>query len=475
MSFNRALSFIGGPRPRTVLVAIIVVVLAIRRQWRSVAMLVTATGGMGTINTAIKLLVRRQRPRGIPGLKQAGGYSFPSGHSSGSVVFLGALAFLTWTITRNRILTSIVAGAGAVLAALIGRSRVVLKAHHWSDVFSGFALGLVWLGLILRLFARPLARERRSGAGTDPLATQRRPRPIVLVANPMSGRAGRALEEIRSCLAEEQLYVLETISMEQLDRLRPWVEKPEAERPLIVAAGGDGTIGSVAAHVVDTPAVLGILPAGTSNDIARSLEIPLKIKDAVRVLADGEVATIDIGRFQVEGEEKPRYFIHAATAGINVAFARLATQASFRKRLGHFTYLVAGLIALEESRPFDCELDVDGRRVSLSLLQLCIVNAPVFGGLLHLALPESSIADHQLDVLAVEELSVRSLLRTGLRLLLGRRKPIEGLRLFHAQNTAVSSSESQAITLDGEIAATIPGSFSLRTEGLRVILPRPVS
>jgi undecaprenyl-diphosphatase len=158
-SFNRALSFIGGPRPRAVLVGLIAAALAMRKRSESAVLLLAATGGMGTINTGIKILVRRRRPAGIPGLKQAGGYSFPSGHSSGSVVFLGVLAYLTWTMTRNRLLTSAVAGAGAVLAALIGRSRVVLKAHHWSDVLSGFALGLVWLGLILRLFARRAGKK----------------------------------------------------------------------------------------------------------------------------------------------------------------------------------------------------------------------------------------------------------------------------------------------------------------------------
>jgi YegS/Rv2252/BmrU family lipid kinase len=470
MSINRALSFIGGPRPRAAFVAVIVAALAIRKRRASAAMLLAATGGMGAINTTVKLLVRRQRPRGLPGLRQAGGYSFPSGHTSGSVVFLGAITYLLWVTTRNRSLTAAAVGAGGILAALIGRSRVVLKAHHWSDVLSGFAIGLVWLGVILRLFARPLAREQLSGARGESPNHRRSPRPIVLVANPTSGRARRAMNEIRSSLQEEGLHVLEMISMEQLDRIRHWVDRPEAERPPIVAAGGDGTVGSVAAHVVDTPAVLGILPVGTSNDIARSLRIPLRVRDAVKVLAGGSPSDIDIGRFEVEGAE-PHYFLHAATAGINVAFARFATQPSFRKRLGRFTYLVAGLLALKERRPFDCELDVDGRRVALSLLQLSVVNAPVFGGLLHLELPQSSIGDHELDVLAIEDLPVRRLIRAALHVLLARGHPFEGIHLFHAQHAMVSSTESQLVTLDGEIAATLPGHFSLAVEGLRVMLP----
>lgn len=296
-------------------------------------------------------------------------------------------------------------------------------------------------------------------------------RSIVLVANPASGRGAHTLDAIRSCLEKECVHVLETLSIEELDRLHYWIGTTVGERPLVVAAGGDGTVGSVASYVVDTETIFGILPVGTSNDIARSLQIPLKIEDAVHVLTDGAISLVDVGRFQAEGEE-PRYFLHAATAGINVAFAKMATQRSFRKRLGKFTYLVAGLAALRQAEPFTCDVEVDGRRISMSLLQLGIVNAPVFGGLLHLELPQSSTDDHRLDVLAIEHMPIRRIILRALSVLLGRDGPVQGMRLYHVQEISVYPRQSQSVTLDGEIAATIPGSFSLRAEGLHVLRPR---
>jgi len=168
MLLNRFLSIIGGPRSRAVLVALIALLLLWRRRRWSAAMLITATAGMGAINTGIKVVVRRQRPAGLPGLRQAGGYSFPSGHSSGSTVFFGALAYLAWMATRHRILATVSLGAAGVLTAAIGRSRVGLKAHHRSDVFAGFAVGISWLLFVLRLFARPLDREyRRTPSAED--------------------------------------------------------------------------------------------------------------------------------------------------------------------------------------------------------------------------------------------------------------------------------------------------------------------
>src|SRR5579864_9266899 len=153
MLFNRFLSLIGGPRFRFAVVTLVAALLLLRGRRTSALMLVTATAGMGAINTGIKAAVRRQRPEGLPGLRQAGGYSFPSGHASGSLVFFGALAYLGWRMTRHPVLTSGTLGAAGILAGGIGNSRVQLRAHHWSDVFGGFAAGLVWLTLVVRLFA----------------------------------------------------------------------------------------------------------------------------------------------------------------------------------------------------------------------------------------------------------------------------------------------------------------------------------
>jgi undecaprenyl-diphosphatase len=122
-------------------------------------MLVATTGGMGAINTVIKLGVRRPRPLALAGIKQAGGYSFPSGHSSGSFVFFGALVYLIWREARHRALALSGLSAATVVTAMVGRSRVRLRAHYLTDVLAGFALGALWLAIIIRAFGPRLNRE----------------------------------------------------------------------------------------------------------------------------------------------------------------------------------------------------------------------------------------------------------------------------------------------------------------------------
>jgi undecaprenyl-diphosphatase len=122
-------------------------------------MLVAATGGMGAVNTIIKLGVRRRRPLAPAGIEQAGGYSFPSGHSSGSFVFFGTLGYLVWRETRHRALALLGLGTTLVITVLVGRSRVRLRAHYFTDVFGGYALGAFWLAIVIRAFRHRLDRE----------------------------------------------------------------------------------------------------------------------------------------------------------------------------------------------------------------------------------------------------------------------------------------------------------------------------
>ncbi len=146
------------------------------------------------------------------------------------------------------------------------------------------------------------------------------------------------------------------------------------QMPLIVAAGGDGTVGAVTGYVADTGAVLGVLPLGTSNDFARSLGLPTHPVRAARLFATGKIATIDAGRLVVP-DAPARHFVHAATVGLNVSFARLATKASMRQRFGRLTYAVAAATALRQRESFGCELYYDGHVEHLELVHLSVASA----------------------------------------------------------------------------------------------------
>jgi undecaprenyl-diphosphatase len=136
--------------------------------WRSgrrkSAYLVAAAVGGLPLNVAIKLWIGRPRPSGdVQVILPALGLSFPSGHSMGSVVVLGALAFLLWVHDpqprRRRLVTSLL----ATLPALIGLSRIYLGAHWFSDVIGGWTVGIFFLLLFAEAY-KFLATDELEGS-----------------------------------------------------------------------------------------------------------------------------------------------------------------------------------------------------------------------------------------------------------------------------------------------------------------------
>jgi diacylglycerol kinase family enzyme len=166
------------------------------------------------------------------------------------------------------------------------------------------------------------------------------------------------------------------------------------------------------------------------------------------------------------------YFAHAATVGLNVNFAKLATLASARARLGRLTYLVAAMYPLRGGTPFKCALEHDGVVDELSLLQLSVISAPVIGGALGLNVRGPHPDDHTLDVLAVEDVTAPKTLCAGLFLLLGIKRPVAAVRALHVERLGVGSEHPLGLALDGELDGTLPGQFETAAGAVRVITPR---
>jgi undecaprenyl-diphosphatase len=408
------------------------------------------------VNGPLKLIVGRRRPpvqRRIH--RRLRTSSFPSGHAASGFAF---------AVAASRELPE----AGAVLlplAASVAYSRVYLGAHYPSDVLAGAALGAA-AGAAARPAARALGIDggeaRRSRA--LPSATE-----AVLVLSPHAGNS-RGLGRARRALARRGIEVAEELDIEHLERLPELLRRATGEPRLVIAAGGDGTVGSVAGYVAGTENVLGILPLGTGNDFARSLGIPLNARRAAEQLAAGAVSSVDLGRLERPGEP-PTYFAHAATVGVGVNFAKLATRASVRARLGRLAYLAASLYALRERTPFRCELRHEGVVEELSLLQLSVISAPVIGGSLGLSLRDPSPQDHMLGVLAVEDVQAWRMLCAGVFLLAGYKRPVAGVRAMHVDGLDVGGRQPLGLVLDGELAGALPGRFELAARALRVITP----
>ena len=278
------------------------------------------------------------------------------------------------------------------------------------------------------------------------------PQRVIVIHSPHSGRSSK-LPDAMKHLEQAGLEVVNSISIATLDTLpaqgTAWKERGVA---VAIAAGGDGLVGGVITHIAESGLPLGILPLGTSNDIARALHIPLDIGEAAHVIAQGKEQEIDIGEAQPAEEathpgtpsqsgpvlarglpQKHVFFAHALTVGANVQFARIATDVATRKRFGPMTYPYAAVTTAAARDTLDIQLEFEGLAMpqatvssqgsaaqtltpSVTLaslqchaIQVSVINTPIFGGAREFAIPGSSFEDRLLDIVVIEPMDMGAL------------------------------------------------------------------
>lgn len=138
-----------------------------KHRWYSIKVPVVAISSL-LLMFSLKYIFHRNRPL-TPLLRQAEGFSFPSGHALNSFTFYGLLIFLVWQNVKNKWLKWTLMLMLMLLIIVIGLSRVYLRVHYISDVIAGFSVGLMWLVFslwVLRLM------EKFSSKKVDPIVQQ---------------------------------------------------------------------------------------------------------------------------------------------------------------------------------------------------------------------------------------------------------------------------------------------------------------
>ncbi len=139
---------LGNVDVLTAVAVVIALSLLVTRSFVLAGLWMFTLAGNGLLVRVLKDFVQRTRPLHDHGFAIETGFSFPSGHAAGSLVFYGMSAYLMLVLCRPRWHRAIVA-ISTLLIAVIGASRVLLQVHYLSDVCAGYAVGLSWLALCI--------------------------------------------------------------------------------------------------------------------------------------------------------------------------------------------------------------------------------------------------------------------------------------------------------------------------------------
>ena len=143
--FFLAFTHLGGPTGLAILATIVAAVLFLRGERRRAFYIMFTGAAGGLINLGLKGMFERARPDLAEALRQAHGYSFPSGHAMGSIVVLGALAYVVLHFRWPWRLRALLASLLLASIVAVGISRVYLGVHWISDIAAGYAAGFMWL------------------------------------------------------------------------------------------------------------------------------------------------------------------------------------------------------------------------------------------------------------------------------------------------------------------------------------------
>jgi diacylglycerol kinase (ATP) len=296
------------------------------------------------------------------------------------------------------------------------------------------------------------------------------PRMVVLV-NPSSGRgrSAKLLPKIRQAIATLGLDAEVRLSKSAEDPPRMARECADAGVEIVAAMGGDGMSGMVGGALVGTQTALGVIPTGTGNDFARYIGLNRKKPiEAVHVLADPEIRTIDAA--SVRGAGREERFINVAGAGFDSEVNETANNMRWKAQ-GTAKYVAAVVSTLRRFTPAQFEVTVDGEHRSLSGMLIAVGNGESYGGGMRVA-AGASLTDGLLDVCGVGGRSRGAFLRAFPKVFRGTHVTHPKVTMLRGARVEVAADRPFDVYADGERSVPLPAVFEVLPGSLRVAVPR---
>jgi diacylglycerol kinase (ATP) len=286
-------------------------------------------------------------------------------------------------------------------------------------------------------------------------------RALLLINN--KSRSGSAdVHEGIDRLRNRGIDVVET-KPEHCGQFPDLIRKYRDHVDCVIVGGGDGSMNAAAAALVETGLPLGVLPMGTANDLARTLNIPVDIEQAFDIIADGIIHRIDLGC--ING----RYFFNVANIGLGVRVKRYLS-ADLKRRWGVFSYAHSLIKAIRSFQPFHAEITCDGRHRRVRTIQIAVGNGRYYGGGMTVA-EQASIDDDQFFLYSLDPLSLWEMLKFAPAFRTGRFENQSPVYLDQGRTIEISTRKPMPVTADGELITSTPAKFSMQSRAIAVFVP----
>jgi YegS/Rv2252/BmrU family lipid kinase len=309
------------------------------------------------------------------------------------------------------------------------------------------------------------------------------PAPVCLIVNPSAGggKGGRLAPAVERELSRLGLAT-RRVDTTHLEHARELGLEAAGNGETVVALSGDGMVGVLADALREVPgAVLGVLPGGRGNDLARVLGIDEDAVAACATIAHGVARRVDLGVVRSAaadvasrdgaGVEAGQAFVGIASVGFDSEANRIANEAP--PWLGGMVYAYGALRALLAWRPahFQIELQPQGERHEFDGYTVGAANSKTYGGGMRAA-PGALLDDGLLEVVVLESVGkLRFLTRILPRVFSGAHVREPSVRVFRAAEVTVSADRPFTMYADGDPIGELPARVSALRGAVTMLVP----
>jgi YegS/Rv2252/BmrU family lipid kinase len=292
------------------------------------------------------------------------------------------------------------------------------------------------------------------------------PKNAILIVNTASRKGDRAFEEACEKLKAAGIALNDARAVDDPEAFEGEVRAAAGKSPMVIVGGGDGSLSQTVDQFLGRDTVFALLPLGTANSFARTLNIPLDLDGAIEVIATGEARRIDLAC--INGD----YFLNNAALGLAPMVAE-SVPSALKRTLGRFGYLLWAGWSAANFDAFRLRIFDGVREHRMWATEARIANGRFHGGV---ELIES--ADLESGDIVVQAVEGRSVVRLGLSYLASAFKhPArhEPLREFRAKRMRIDTSPRMRVSIDGELGPETPLDVRAIPRAILVAAPREAS
>lgn len=278
-----------------------------------------------------------------------------------------------------------------------------------------------------------------------------------------ASRHGRqSLATINKALTQQGITVQKTHALTRRDSMATICRRIKRAKPaLLIVAGGDGTVSSTLHYLADSPIEVGIIPLGTTNNFARSINVSADIVEAVGSIAQAPARPVDLGRI---GAQR---FANVAGVGLSARIAQQVNDKS-KRRFGRFAYSIIGLRELLVHKPFTATIQdpQKGLLLHFETHQLIIANGRYHAG--QKIAKDAKLNNHELLIFALGGRRRLSLVWAMLDFYIGGRRRVAHASYVIGKDFELITSTPQPVEIDGEVSSHTPSQIAVVPNAIKV-------